>query len=416
MDFKKDLQYRKFCCYGFLKNLKFFEPFFILYLLEIDVSFFQIGILFSIRAIAVNIMEIPTGVIADTIGRRTSMIFSFISYIISFIILFISPVYIFLIPAMLFFAFGEAFRTGTHKAMILTYLKINGWEEHRTAYYGNVRSWSQRGSAVSALIAAALVFYSGNYRSIFIFTLIPYILELFLMLSYPKSLDGFEKVREKTKKTKSREIIHIMLSSLKNRSTRISFLNSSIPTGFFAATKDYIQPILASAGIALSIFPGIDGEQRTALITGIIYSIIFLLSSFASKASGKIVDCYISERPALNLSFIMEMGLLITAGILYSSGLGILPIIVFMLYYFIQNLRKPMTIGYISEQIDYSIMATALSLDSQLKTVWVALLSPLIGIMIDLLGLGYALAAIGILGMIIFPLVKLRKKSDSFPA
>ena len=32
--YKKDLQYAKFSAYGFLKNLKLFEPFLILFLLE----------------------------------------------------------------------------------------------------------------------------------------------------------------------------------------------------------------------------------------------------------------------------------------------------------------------------------------------------------------------------------------------
>ena len=37
--YKKDLQYAKFSAYGFLKNLKLFEPFLILFLLEKNLSF-----------------------------------------------------------------------------------------------------------------------------------------------------------------------------------------------------------------------------------------------------------------------------------------------------------------------------------------------------------------------------------------
>ena len=84
--FNKDLQYYKFCIYGFLKNLRFFEPFLILFFLEKGLSFFQIGTLYAIREITINILEIPTGIVADSLGRRRTMIFSFIAYIISFII------------------------------------------------------------------------------------------------------------------------------------------------------------------------------------------------------------------------------------------------------------------------------------------------------------------------------------------
>ena len=97
---------------------------------------------------------------------------------------------------MTFFAFGEAFRGGTHKAMIFEYLKMNGWQDQKVDYYGHTRSWSQNGSAVSALIAAAIVFVSGRYDVIFLISILPYILNLFLMLSYPQELDGISTRRQ----------------------------------------------------------------------------------------------------------------------------------------------------------------------------------------------------------------------------
>ena len=165
--FPKNLQFYKFSLYGFLKNLQFFNPFIILFFKEMGLSFLQIGILFSIKSIMTNILEIPTGIIADSFGRKISMIFSFISYIFSFIIFYLFVNFNIYIIAMIFFALGEAFRTGTHKAMIFEYLKINNLTKYKVDYYGHTRSASQIGAAVSSLIAAFLVFYSGNYKIIF---------------------------------------------------------------------------------------------------------------------------------------------------------------------------------------------------------------------------------------------------------
>ncbi|HSH50168.1 MAG TPA: MFS transporter, partial [Bacteroidales bacterium] len=188
--FKKDTQYYKFCMYGFLKNLRFFEPFLILFFLEKGLSFLEIGTLYTIRELLINFMEIPSGVVADSLGRKRTMIFSFLFYIVSFFIFFSSKEYLFFIIAMLFYALGDAFRTGTHKAMIFEYLEIKGWNNQRIYYYGHTRSWSQMGSAISSLLAASIVFYSGNYQSIFVYSTIPYILDLILISSYPKVLDG----------------------------------------------------------------------------------------------------------------------------------------------------------------------------------------------------------------------------------
>ena len=77
--FVKNLQYYKFCMYGFLKNLRFFEPFLILFFVEQGLSFLQIGTLYAIREIATNLLEIPTGIIADALGRRRTLIRSLIA-------------------------------------------------------------------------------------------------------------------------------------------------------------------------------------------------------------------------------------------------------------------------------------------------------------------------------------------------
>jgi len=67
---KKDKQYYKFCLYGFLKNLRFFDAFFILFLLDKNLSYTQIGSLYAVRELTVNIFEVPSGLIADTYGRK----------------------------------------------------------------------------------------------------------------------------------------------------------------------------------------------------------------------------------------------------------------------------------------------------------------------------------------------------------
>jgi len=142
----------RFSLYGFLKNLRFFEPFIILLFREDGLSFLQIGLLYSIRDIATNIMEIPSGIYADAFGRRKSMLFSFSAYIVSFIVFYLFSGFYPFAVAMVLFAVGEAFRTGTHKALILEYLNIKGMKNQKVSYYGRTRSASQSGSAVNSLI------------------------------------------------------------------------------------------------------------------------------------------------------------------------------------------------------------------------------------------------------------------------
>ena len=64
----------RFCLYGFLKNQQYYDPFLILAFRQMELSFFMIGVLVAFRHLICNLMEIPSGAIADLYGRRKSMI------------------------------------------------------------------------------------------------------------------------------------------------------------------------------------------------------------------------------------------------------------------------------------------------------------------------------------------------------
>src|SRR6056297_144443 len=113
------------------------------------------------------------------------MVFSFASYILSFLTFYFFSNFLLFVPAMILFSSGEAFRSGTHKSMIMEYLDINNMGDQQVSYYGKTRSASRLGSALSVVIAALIVYFRGNYNIVFLATLVPYSLDLLLMLTYP---------------------------------------------------------------------------------------------------------------------------------------------------------------------------------------------------------------------------------------
>ena len=77
---KKDHQIWKFSAYGFLKNLRFFEPYLLIFLIGNGLSLFQIGILYGIREAITYIFEVPSGIIADYFGRKQELYMCFTFY------------------------------------------------------------------------------------------------------------------------------------------------------------------------------------------------------------------------------------------------------------------------------------------------------------------------------------------------
>ena len=408
---KKDIMFHKFALYGFLKNLRFFEPFMILFFRDGGLSFLQIGLLYSVRDLATNVLEVPTGVYADAFGRRKSMIMAFIAYIVSFIIFYrFSNFYIYGL-AMLFFAFGDAFRSGTHKALILEYLKINQMENIKVEYYGRTRAASQLGSAVNSLIAAALVFCTGNYRYIFIASTVPYILDLINLTTYPKELDGeLIRLQEGAISKQFKTTLKTFFAIFRDPTAMRAILNSSSFVGFFKATKEYLQPILKTFAIALPIFVVLDATKRSAVIIGIVYFVIYLLTSYASRSAARFEKRFESLSHAINLTFLVGAVFLFIAGIASQQRLSLLSILLFLGFYVLHNLRKPMNVAFISDQISHKVMASGLSVESQFSTIFMVILAPVLGALADAFSVGTALGCLGGAMLLVSVFVRVKAK------
>lgn len=387
----------RFSLYGFLKNLRVFEPFLLLFFRDAGLSFFQIGLLYAIRDISTNLLEIPAGVVADASGRRRSMVISFLSYILSFVLFYTLPGFAPFALAMVIFGVGEAFRSGTHKALILEHLRLNDMEDLKVPYYGRTRAASQIGSALNSLVAAGLVFYTGNYRYVFLASVVPYVADLFNVATYPRRLDGeLADLDIRALPAQLKATVGTFLSIFRNPQAMRAILNSSGFDAFYKATKDYLQPILQTFALSLPLFVTLETEQRSSLIIGIVYFFIFLMSSYASRTAGRVRDRFDTVAQAINTTFLIGAGCLLTAGLASWQDYRILSILVFVGLYLLHNVRKPLNVALISDQIENQVMASGLSVESQLVTLLMAIIAPILGALADFVGVGGALALLGL--------------------
>jgi len=386
----------RFSLYGFLKNLRLFQPFLVLFFRDAGLSFFQIGLLYAFRDVSTNLMEIPAGVVADAAGRRRSMVLSFASYIVAFLIFYTLPGFASYALAMCIFAIGEAFRSGTHKALILEHLRLRDMEDLKVAYYGRTRAASQLGASLNALLAAGLVFTTGNYRNIFLASIVPYVLDLINLATYPRELDGelnelsWGEIPAQVKAT-ARTFVEIF----RNPTAVRAILNSSGFDAFFKGTKDYLQPILEAFALGLPFLVTLQVDRRSSLVVGGVYFVIYLFNSYASRNAQQIGSRLGHVATAINVTFFMGSGLLFLAGLASWQQIPTLSIVVFLGLHFLHNVRKPLNVAFISDQIDNEVMASGLSVESQLVTLLMAVIAPLLGGLADALGVGAALAILG---------------------
>ena len=372
----------RFCLYGFLKNQRYFEPFLLLVFLDRGLSFTVIGMLIGFRDACVFAMELPTGAIADVLGRRKAMIVSFLGYIASFLVFAASASVPLLFAAMFLFALGDAFRTGTHKAIIFDWLAHEGRTDEKTKIYGLTRSWSKLGSAASVVIAAGIMFVTDNYAWVFYLCVVPYMLNIINFMFYPAALDG-----PRRENASLSIMVRTLTSALKTtiRSMRLRRLLAE-SVGYelpFKISKDYLQAVIQTAALAIPVLISLDDHQRVALMIGGVYFCLHLVSSFASRNAGRLSSRAGNDDRAATTLWLLNTATygLLAAGIF--TGWDAVTISAFVVLAGLQNLWRPIQVSRYSEDAPADSMATMLSVESETRSLFVAGVAPLLGWTVD---------------------------------
>lgn len=379
-DKQHKIQIFKFGMYGFLKNLRFYEPYLLYYFTIISgLSLFQVGILYSIREIIIYLIEIPSGVIADRYGKKLELVFCFMFYILSFSIFFLATQFYLFIFGMVLFGLGEAFRSGTHKAMIMQYLDMHEIKDSKTKVYGGTRSMSMLGSMTMSLISIVFVIWLPEVRYLFLISIIPYALDLMLIVSYPKYLNYAE-----SKKFIFKEFIQENIRSIKysfqNRSVRKLLFEASTYQSSFKSIKDYIQPIILTMSMTVILFSKFTLDENLKIYIGIIYAFIYLVSSFASRNAYKVVEKY-NTRKVLTETWLLTGIIMIILAFFLNSILVVF--VIFVLLYIFLNIRRPLMVELVGNASEPSRRASVLSIESQMTSLLTAIAAPIIGFIAD---------------------------------
>lgn len=370
----------RFSLYSFLRRQEFFAPFMVLAFLQKGLTFQDIGWLVSVREICINVMEIPSGAIADVMGRKKTLTFSLLSYAAAFFIFGMAGHFGWLCAAMVLYGVGEAFRTGTHKAMIFAWLASVGRTKEKKTIYGITRSWGKVGAALSIIPATLFVFFSGDYNYVFYISIVPFLLNAFNIATYPKYIDSIDKksrIIQVFKKT-----IASFCESFRVKALRSVILECMSYESLFKLSKDYVQPVIKSMALAIPMFLSLADEKRTALLIGGIYFVMHFAGAWTSRQSARFVD-WAGDRRATCLMWSAEAALflLMLAGMMMNAAW--LMVLAFVLIQIKQNLWKPVLVCRCSDICRDDQMATVLSIQSQSKAVMLAVIAPLLGWFVD---------------------------------
>jgi MFS family permease len=399
----------RFCLYGFLKNLRLFDAFLLLALRDRGLDFAAIGALVAAREVSVLLLEVPSGALADTIGRRRCMVLSMAAYVAFSVTFWLASSAWALAAGMVCYGVGDAFRSGTHKALVLSWLRGAGRLGEKTEVYGRTRSWSQLGSACSAALGGALLVAGADYRTMFLAYAAIAAVNLVNLATYPASLDAdVERARERGVGAAAatwRRLFAAARRVVRDPSLRPVVGAGVAVRGGYKVAKDYLQPVLQALVLALPAGAGWSTEQRTGLLVGLVGAAMFVLASQASRQAHRFERMCGGPDRAASALMTGFAALFALVGALALLDQRWLTVLLFVLLAVGNNLWRPVQVGRLADAGAQAEQATVLSIEAQLGALFTAALAPAVGAAVDALAGGastapaLALAPLGLLAL-----------------
>lgn len=366
--------------YSTFSNLLILGPILTLYFLEKGLSFTQIMLISAVSAIGTVVFEVPTGMIADRLGRKYSLMLNSVFWAITCLIYALSnDFYVFLIGEI-FFSIGAAFGSGADSALLYDALKGQQREGEYQKIEGRAMSFVFYSQAVGAVLAGYL--YKLDNRLPFIVSLgfvlvsivFAYRFEEGPMIKHP-SIPGEKRLASYLKQFQSG--FRVILSNPKLMSTVLTITILSI---FFRGSFPMYQPYMKAVDIDV-----------------IFFGWLFFVFNIVAAQSSKLAHIVLKSTKSWTL---IGMGMLIVVSYismgLVKTSLGVFLICIQQLY---RGMSRPIFYKYYNKRIPSELRATVLSTISFIINLGIAAVMPLQGLLMDRVNIFDAHLILGLLLM-----------------
>ncbi len=362
----------KFYLFRVLNSLNFVSPIFVLFLQDNGLSMTQVMILQAIYTAVIMLFTVPSGVLADKIGRKKVLVCSTLLYALGWFIYGSSYTFMGFLTAEIILAFSSAAMTSSSSPFFYDSLKEIKKEQQFKRLFGNVVSINNLVWGFAALIGGYLATYS--LRMPF------YVSVAFAGVSFILSLTLTETAVYK--RTDVKYLVHLkdaLYFSARHPKVRLFMAYAALLYSIGFVAYMLYQPYLETIKISLSYF-------------GLVYFALSLTTALGSKWAYKI-ETKLGEKKTLII--ILLATLLSLLGMAFQAPITgvILPLIIA----FFSGFLEPVIVDYINKHVESHHRATVSSLENLLTQGLSTVLLPIAGWVVDFWSLKTAFLASGIL-------------------
>ena len=356
-----------------LSSFIFVGPIIVLFMQERELSFKEIMILESIFAIAIFILEVPSGYISDQIGRvKTIIIAKFIMLISHLTLTFSTKFWQFLVAEILF-ALYFALISGTLEAFVYeSLIALNKAEQYKKVM-GNIRFIGFLSAGIGAVIGGLLS--SISFQAVFLANTINILIAPFVALKLVEP----NKKEIRDKKMGVKEVIRATKDTFFNGTAlKWIILLSSVVYMFNQSAFWFYQPYLKLSGVEVVYF-------------GIIFASFQFIAAISAKFAYKI-EAKIGLYNSLQLITLLTAMSLILMG----SFVAIYSFLFIYMQQFTRSVKSIIISDIINKNSPKNYRATILSIASFVDRVFIAILLPILGYVEGAYGIKVTLILMGV--------------------
>jgi MFS family permease len=311
------------------------------------------------------LLEIPTGTVADFLGRKVSVTMGCIIAVIGIMVYVSHPNFIIFLTAEVIFAVSYTLLSGADEALIYDSLKEIKQTHISKNVFSKMESFKLAGIVVGA-VAGSVIAKIYGLRMTLLLQAIPITIACLLSLSFKEP-----RISEKKLTMSFRTYKKILSDGVKyflgNRILKILTLDMVIVFAFAWIIIWFYQALLKSAGIDIAYFGIVHAFMCLAQIF-IISNFIRLEQWLGAKRRLLFLGASITGIFYILLSITRFAPLVITA-IILSAGFGLS--------------RGPLFSNYMNKHIPSDKRATVLSTTSMLRTFSIVIVNVTAGLLAD---------------------------------
>jgi MFS family permease len=344
-----------------------FMPIVVLFYQENGLEMQDIFVLQAIYSVVIVILEIPSGYLADVLGRKKTLIIGTILGFIGFVIYSFSYDFWGFLLAEVSMGIGASLVSGADSAMLYDTLKAGNQKEKYLQFEGKMVSIGNVAEAVAGILGGLLADIS--LRTPF------YAQTAVSFIGIPAALLLIEPMRhEKITKMHFKDILLIVKYSLHgNQHLKWNIIYSAVIGASTLTMAWFVQPYFKYVDLELSLF-------------GVFWTLLNLSVAITSYIAYKVEYRLGQIRMIIFITLLLPLFYFILSQIHLIWGIGVL-----FLFYLMRGLATPVLKDYINRLTESSTRATVLSVRNFMIRVFFAGIGPFLGWYTDHFSLSSAL-------------------------